>query len=81
MRGRQSLCGEVRLLGNGCVLSQVLGLENSHHFLSLLQETWLLIKPRDSSHSFNNIHRPRVWREGREVKSIGCSSRGPGFDS
>lgn len=79
MRGLQSLC-EAKFLGKECVLSQVIGLDNSHHFISLLQETWLLIKPRDSSHSIN-IHRPRVWREGIEVKNTGCSSRGPGFNS
>lgn len=48
--GLDSMC-EVKFLGSGCLLSQVVGW--GIHFISVSQEAWLLLKSGNSSYSFN----------------------------
>lgn len=50
-KGLDSVCGEVKFLGSGCLLSQVVGWET--HLISVFQEALLLIKSDNYSHSFN----------------------------
>lgn len=49
--GLDSVCREVKFLGSGCLLSQVVGWEI--HLISVFQEALLLIQSDNYSHSFN----------------------------
>lgn len=58
--GLDSVCREVKFLGSGCLLSQVVGWEI--HLISVFQEALLLIQSIILIHSIS-IHRPREGLE------------------